>query len=150
MGLSLFNMAIERITLATLRARKKARQKIVMLTAYDFPTASIEQHAGVDSILVGDSVAQVMLGHGSTLPATMDLMVTLAGAVRRGAPQVFLVGDMPFLSYQISPAEAIRNAGRFLSEAACDAVKVECDRDLHETVSAMARASIPVIAHLGL
>src|SRR5438876_2022876 len=107
----------DRVTLATLRARKKARQKIVMLTAYDYPTAMIEQQAGVDSILVGDSVAQVMLGHGSTLPATMDLMVTLAAAVRRGAPDVFLIGDMPFLSYQVSPAEAIRNAGRFMAEA---------------------------------
>ena len=142
--------ATERVTLATLRARKRVGQKIVMLTAYDFHTARLEQEAGVDSILVGDSAAQVILGYDSTLPATMDFMLTLAAAVRRGAPLVYLVGDMPFLSYQITHAEAIRNAGRFMSEAGCDAVKIECDRELRDTVAALARASIPVMVHLGL
>jgi 3-methyl-2-oxobutanoate hydroxymethyltransferase len=140
----------DRVTLATLRARKRAKQKIVMLTAYDYPTACIEQQAGVDCVLVGDSVAQVMLGHTSTLPATMDLMVVLAAAVRRGAPEAYLVGDMPFLSYQVTQADAIRNAGRFMAEAGCDAVKVECNRELRDTVAAMTRASIPVMVHLGL
>lgn len=140
----------EKTTLATLRAKKRAKQKIAVLTAYDYPTAVIEQQAGVDAILVGDSVAQVLLGHTSTLPATMDLMVTLAAAVRRGAPDVYLIGDMPFLSYQVSPEEAIRNGGRFMAEAGCDAVKLECDRGLCETVAAMSRASIPVMVHMGL
>lgn len=140
----------EKVTLATLRAKKRAGQKIVVLTAYDYPTAIAEQEAGVDAILVGDSVAQVLLGHDSTLPATMDFMVTLAAAVRRGAPQVYLIGDMPFLSYQVTPADAVRNAGRFLTESGCDAVKVECDARLADTVAAMARASIPVMVHMGL
>lgn len=140
----------DKTTLATLRSMKRGKQKIAMLTAYDYPTAVIEQQAGVDAILVGDSVAQVLLGHNSTLPATMDLMIMLASAVRRGAPDVYLIGDMPFLSYQISTGEAVRNAGRFMAEAGCDAVKIECDRGLRETVSAMARASIPVMTHLGL
>ncbi len=140
----------QKITLATLRAKKRERQKIVVLTAYDYPTAVVEQAAGVDCILVGDSVAQVMLGHDSTLHATMDLMITLTAAVRRGAPDVFLIGDMPFLSYQISPAEAVRNAGRFMTEAGCDCVKIECDARFTDTVAAMSRAAIPVMVHHGL
>lgn len=144
-------MAIQdKVTLATLRAMKRDGRKIVMLTAYDYPTAAIEQAAGVDSILVGDSVAQVMLGHDSTLSATMDFMVTLAAAVRRGAPDVFLVGDMPFLSYQVSIADAVRNAGRFMVEAGCDCVKLEGDGRFADAVAALARASIPVMVHLGL
>ncbi len=140
----------DRITLATLRAYKRERRKIVMLTAYDYHTARLEQEAGVDSILVGDSVAQVVLGRDSTLHATMDLMVTLAGAVRRGAPMVYLVGDMPFLSYQVTTAEAIRNAGRFMTDGGCDAVKIECDRSMSAVVTALRQASIPVMVHLGL
>lgn len=139
-----------KITLATLRARKQAREPISMLTAYDFPMAQIEEAAGVDCILVGDSAAQVVLGHDSTLPATMDFMVTIAGAVRRGAPTAFLIGDMPYLSFNVTAEEAIRNAGRFMAEAGCDAVKIEGDARLAETVRAMSTATIPVMVHLGL
>ena len=121
-----------------------------MLTAYDFPTAQIEQEAGVDCILVGDSAAQVVLGHDSTLPITMDFMVTVAAAVRRGAPKVFLIGDMPYLSFNVQPQEAIRNAGRFMAEAGCDCVKIEGDRRIAETVRLMSAATIPVMVHLGL
>lgn len=139
-----------KITLSTLIKKKQSREPIVMLTAYDYPSAQIEEAAGVDSILVGDSAAQVILGHESTLPVTMDFMVTLAAGVRRGAPSVYLIGDMPYLSCHISPEEAIRNAGRYMAEAGCDCVKVEGDRRLAATVAAMSAATIPVMAHLGL
>lgn len=121
-----------------------------MLTAYDFTVAQLEEAAGVDSILVGDSAAQVIFGHDSTLPVTMDLMIALSAAVRRGAPSVFLVGDMPYLSFNVSVEDAIRNAGRFMADAGCDCVKIEADGRLAETVRAMATATIPVMVHLGL
>lgn len=140
----------EKITLATLRARKRAKTPITMLTAYDYPTARVEEAVGIDSILVGDSAAQVVLGFDSTLRATMDFMVAICSAVRRGAPGAFLVGDMPYLSYHVNTEEAIRNAGRFMSEAGCDCVKMEGDGRIADTVRAMTAATIPVMAHLGL
>lgn len=142
--------AREKITLATLLERKRSKQKFAVLTCYDFTHAAIEEKAGVEAILVGDSAAQVILGHSTTLPATMEFLVTLAGAVRRGAPGAFLIGDMPYLSYHVNIEDAIRNAGRFMAEAGCDAVKVEVDGGMVATVEALARASIPVCAHLGL
>jgi 3-methyl-2-oxobutanoate hydroxymethyltransferase len=140
----------EKTTIAHLLARKRERRPIPMLTCYDFSTARLLAEAGIDVILVGDTYGEVCLGHSSTLPVTVDHLVTVTEAVRRGAPNAFLVGDMPFLSYQISPEEAIRNAGRFMSVAGCDCVKVEVDRRLAATVEAMSRAAIPVMAHLGL
>ncbi len=142
--------ARKKITIGTLRARKRERQKISMLTCYDHATAKLLEEAEVDSLLVGDTCAEVCLGHPTTLPATMDHMVTIAEAVRRGAPTAYLVGDMPYLSYQVCPEEAIRNAGLFMAKAGCDGVKVEVDRRLAKTVEAMATATIPVMAHLGL
>ena len=139
-----------KITIDTLRVRKRESQKISMLTCYDYSTARLMEEAQVDSLLVGDTYAEVCLGHPTTLPATMEHMVTLAEAVRRGAPSVYLVGDMPYLSYQVCPEEAIRNAGLFMAKAGCDGVKVEVDRRLVKTVEAMATATIPVMAHLGL
>ena len=139
-----------KVTVRTLLARKRERRRVSMLTCYDFATARLMEEAGVESLLVGDTYAEVCLGHATTLPATMDHMVTIAEAVRRGAPTAYLVGDMPYLSYQVSPQEAIRNAGRFMAEAHCDCVKVEVDRRLLGTVEAMATATIPVMAHLGL
>lgn len=121
-----------------------------MLTCYDYATARLMEEAGVESLLVGDTYAEVCLGHATTLPATMDHMVIIAEAVRRGAPTAYLVGDMPYLSYQVSQQEAIRNAGRFMAEAHCDCVKVEVDRRLLGTVEALSTATIPVMAHLGL
>lgn len=121
-----------------------------MLTCYDFATARLMEEAGVDSLLVGDTYAEVCLGHDSTLPATLDHMVTLNAAVRRGAPTAYLVGDMPYLTYQISQGEAIRNAGEFMARGFCDCVKVEVDRRHVKTVEAMSAATIPVMAHLGL
>jgi 3-methyl-2-oxobutanoate hydroxymethyltransferase len=139
-----------KITLSTLLEMKRAARPISVLTAYDFPTAQIEEASGVDCILVGDSAAQVVLGHGSTLPATMDYLVLISAAVRRGAPYIFLIGDMPYLSYQINAEEAIRNAGRFMAQACCDCVKVEGDSRIADTVRAMTNATIPVMVHLGL
>lgn len=121
-----------------------------MLTCYDFATARLMEEAGIDSLLVGDTYAEVCLGHDNTLPATVDHMATLAAAVKRGAPGAYLVGDMPFLSYQVSHKDAILNAGKFLVDGGCDCVKVEVDRKLAGVVEAMATASIPVMAHLGL
>ncbi len=139
-----------KITIAHLVARKREARPIPMLTCYDFSTARLLAEAGVDVILVGDTYAEVCLGHESTIPVSMDEMVSIAAAVRRGAPQAFLIGDMPFLSYQVDPNDAVRNAGRFLASAGCDCVKVEVDRRLAPTVEAIARAGIPVMAHLGL
>ncbi|MCG3138252.1 MAG: 3-methyl-2-oxobutanoate hydroxymethyltransferase [Phycisphaerae bacterium] len=140
----------DKITIHTLRKRKSADEKFAMLTCYDYPTAQLLSAAGIDTILAGDTYAEVCLGHSSTLPATMEMMVTITAAVRRGAPQAFLLGDMPYLSYQASIPEAIHNAGRFMAEAGCDAVKVEVDRRLADLVAALTRATIPVCAHLGL
>ncbi|MBI1827495.1 MAG: 3-methyl-2-oxobutanoate hydroxymethyltransferase [Planctomycetes bacterium] len=139
-----------KITLSTLQSRKREKRKVTMITCYDFPTARIMQEAGVDSLLVGDTYAEVCLGHPSTLRATVDQMVPLCEAVRRGAPSVFLVGDMPYLSYQACVEEAIHNAGRFMADGGCDCVKIEVDRRLVRTVEAMSSATIPVMAHLGL
>ncbi|MCP4594534.1 MAG: 3-methyl-2-oxobutanoate hydroxymethyltransferase [bacterium] len=139
-----------KITLGMLTARKKERRKIPMVTCYDYTTASIIEQTEIDAVLVGDTYAEVCLGHDTTLPVTMDHLVTITEAVRRGAPSKLLIGDMPYLSYQVCPEDAIRNAGRFMAEAGCDCVKVEVDRRLADTVSAMSRATIPVMAHLGL
>jgi len=139
-----------KITLTTLQARKRERRKISMMTCYDYSTARLMEESGIDSLLVGDTYAEVCLGHETTLPMTLEHLVTIAEAVRRGAPSVFLVGDMPYLSYQICTVEAIRNAGQFMARAGCDCVKVEVDRRLVRTVEAMSAATIPVMAHLGL
>ncbi len=142
--------ARSKITIDTLRARKREGQRFSMLTCYDYATAKLMEEAGIDSLLVGDTYGEVCLGYPTTLGVTMDHMVTLAEAVRRGAPSVYLVGDMPYLSFQVCPEEAIRNAGLFMAKAGCDGVKVEVDRRLVKTVEAMATATIPVMAHLGL
>ena len=140
----------QKTTISTLRRRKRERQKIAMLTCYDFATARLMETAGIDVILVGDTYAEVCLGHSTTLPATIEHMVTVAAGVRRGAPSAYLVGDMPFLSYQVCQEDAIRNAGLFMATGGCDCVKVEVDRRLAKTVEAMTTATIPVMAHLGL
>jgi len=139
----------EKITLATLKNWKNQGRPFAMLTCYDYSTAELIQQAGMDGIIVGDSLAQLVLGHQTTLPATMDIMVELTRAVRKGAPDVYLVGDMPFLSYQVGTKKAICNAGRFLVEACCDAVKVEVDRNHLDLVAELSAAGIPVMAHLG-
>ncbi len=137
-------------TVLTLQQKKERGERISMLTAYDFPTARALDDAGIDAILVGDSLAMVVLGHETTLEVTMEEMLHHARAVSRGARRALLVGDLPFMSYQADVAEAVRNAGRFLKEAGMDAVKLEGGRELADTVHAIVRAGIPVQGHIGL
>ena len=139
-----------RTTIADLLRAKQERRAIVAVSCYDYTTARLVSQAGVDMILVGDSAAQLVLGFDSTLPASMDLMVALTAAVRRGTPDAYLVADMPFLSYHISLGEAIRNAGRFLIEAGAQMVKIEATTAHLETVRAVSDAGIAVMAHIGI
>jgi 3-methyl-2-oxobutanoate hydroxymethyltransferase len=143
-------MERKKVTLHDLSAKKRDGKKITMLTAYDCSMASFIDQAGIDMILVGDSVGMVVLGYDSTVPVTMEEMIHHCRAVRRGMRYAFLVGDMPFMSYNISREEAIRNAGRFMKEAGCDAVKLEGGLEVTETVRAIVEAGIPVVAHIGL
>lgn len=140
----------KKITIQTLREKKARREPITFLTAYDYPFAILEQKAGIDVILVGDSMGMVVFGYDSTLPVTMDLMMPHVKAVRLGAPLAYLVGDMPYMSYQVSKSEAIRNGGRFMAEGGCDAVKLEGGREMADTIRAMVNATIPVMGHIGL
>ena len=140
----------KKVTTLTLRQKKERGELITMLTAYDYPTALAMDQAGVDAILVGDSLAMVVLGYENTLPVTMDEMLHHCKAVRRGARGAMLVGDMPFMSYQVSTQEAVRNAGRFLQEGGMDAVKLEGGRERAEAVRQIVGAGIPVMGHLGL
>jgi 3-methyl-2-oxobutanoate hydroxymethyltransferase len=140
----------KKVTTATFRQKKQRGEPITMLTAYDYPTALAEDRAGVDSILVGDSLAMVVLGYENTLHVTMEDMLHHAKAVARGAKTALLIGDMPFMSYQVSVEEAVRNAGRFLQEAGMEAVKLEGGRERAETVRSIVNAGIPVMGHLGL
>jgi 3-methyl-2-oxobutanoate hydroxymethyltransferase len=140
----------KKITVQTLRARKQRGQTFSMLTAYDYPTALAIDQAGIEAILVGDSLGMVVLGYSNTLPVTMEDMLHHCRAVSRGAQYALLVGDMPFMSYQVSVQEAVRNAGRFLQEAGMDAVKLEGGRDRLEAIRAIVSTGIPVMGHLGL
>ncbi len=140
----------KRKTVAGILAMKKKGEKITMLTAYDAAMASMLTAADVDVLLVGDSLGMVVLGYDSTVPVTMDEMIHHASAVRRGAPGAFIVGDMPFGSYQSGKRDAILNGGRFLKEAGCDAVKLEGGMEVCETVTALVRAGISVMGHIGL
>lgn len=140
----------KKITTRTFRLKKQQGEPITMLTAYDYATASAIDQAGLDSILVGDSLGMVVLGYETTLPVTMDEMIHHCKAVARGARYALLIGDMPFLSYQVSVPEAVRNAGRFLQEGGMDAVKLEGGRDRAEAVRAIVSTGIPVMGHLGL
>jgi 3-methyl-2-oxobutanoate hydroxymethyltransferase len=140
----------KKVTTTAFRQKKERGEPITMLTAYDYPTALAEDQAGIDSILVGDSLGMVVLGYPNTLPVTMDDMLHHCKAVARGAKFALLIGDMPFMSYQASTEEAVRNAGRFLQEAGMDAVKLEGGRERLETIRAIVAAGIPVMGHLGL
>ncbi len=140
----------KRMTLPGLFAKVSEGTPITWLTCYDYPTAHFQDLAGIDMILVGDSLGMTMLGYDSTLPVTMDDMIRHTAAVRRGAPNAWLVGDMPYMSYQPSVETAIRNAGRFMAETGCDSVKLEGGAEMADRVAGIARAGIPVIGHLGL
>jgi 3-methyl-2-oxobutanoate hydroxymethyltransferase len=140
----------KKMTTTAFRQKKARGEIITMLTAYDYPTALAEDQAGIDSILVGDSLGMVVLGYQNTLPVTMDEMLHHSRAVARGAKFALLIGDMPFMSYQASTESAVRNAGRFLQEGGMEAVKLEGGRERLEAVRAITGAGIPVMGHLGL
>ncbi|RID89213.1 3-methyl-2-oxobutanoate hydroxymethyltransferase [Peribacillus asahii] len=129
---------------------KQNKEKIVMLTAYDYPSAKQAEQAGVDMILVGDSLGMVVLGYESTIPVTVNDMIHHTKAVKRGAPHTFVVTDMPFMSYHLSLDETLKNAARIMQEGGADAVKVEGAGEVVEKIAAMTNAGIPVVAHLGL
>lgn len=139
-----------RITAAALKDKKHNNQKITMLTAYDYSLASMVEAAGIDVILVGDSLGNVILGYENTLAVTMDDMIHHTRAAARGAKNTMIVGDMPFLSYHISIQEAVRNAGRFIQEGGAQAVKLEGGRERVDTIKAIIDAQIPVMGHIGL
>ena len=140
----------KKITTKSFRQKKVRGDPITMLTAYDYPTALIMDRVGIDSILVGDSLGMVVLGYENTLPVTMEEMLHHCGAVARGANFALLIGDMPFMSFQVSVEDAVRNAGRFLQEAGMDAVKLEGGKERVDAVRAIVGAGIPVMGHLGL
>jgi len=125
-------------------------EPISWLTCYDYPTAYLQEQAGIDMILVGDSLGMTILGYEGTLPVTMEDMMAHTAAVRRGAPNTFIVGDMPYMSYQPSVETAIRNAGRFMAETGCDAIKLEGGGDMADRIHGIVSAGIPAIGHLGL
>jgi len=134
----------------TLQEMKRSGEKIAWLTAYDFPTAQFAEAAGLDMLLVGDSLGMCVYGYEGTVPVTMDQCIVHSEAVRRAAPNTFVMGDMPFLSYQISDEEAVRNAGRFLKEAGVDAVKLEGGKRIVPRIRALLDAGIVVCGHIGL
>ena len=137
-------------TVTTFKDAKKQGKKLTMLTAYDYSTAKLFDEAGVDSMLVGDSLGMTMLGYDSTLPVTMEDMIHHTKAVVRGAKNALVVGDMPYMSYHLSVQQAVENAGRFIKEAGAQAVKLEGGAAFCPEIEAMTRASIPVVGHLGL
>ena len=139
-----------RITISDLIEAKRRNHKITAVSCYDYTTAKLISQTDVEMILVGDSAAEVMLGFDSTLPATMDFMVTITAAVRRGAPNVFLVADMPFLSCQVGTNEAVKNAGRFMSQAGAQMVKIEANRAHLNVIKAVSDAGIAVMGHIGI
>ena len=143
-------MNSEKITLTRLQEKKNNGEKITMMTAYDYSAATLVDQAGIDTTLVGDSLGNVMLGYDSTVPVTMDEMIHHCKAVSKGVKNSFLIGDMPFMSYQSSIEKAIENAGRFLKEANCESVKLEGGSDMAPTVKAIVKAGIPVCGHIGL
>ena len=140
----------QKVTIPALVTKKQQGNPITMLTAYDYSSALLVDKAGIDIILVGDSLAMVMMGLDSTNPVTMEVMLHHGRMVARGAKQAFLVGDMPFMSFQVSVEEAVRNAGRFLQEGGMEAVKLEGGRAMADRVRAITQAGIPVMGHIGL
>jgi len=141
---------MKRFTTSDFLGKKQAGQKITVLTAYDYHTACLMDQAGIDAILVGDSLGNVVLGYDTTIPVTLDDMIHHTKAVSRGSKKAFIIGDMPFLTYHTGAADALRNAGRFLQEGGAQAVKLEGGKERTEVVRALVEAGIPVMGHLGL
>jgi 3-methyl-2-oxobutanoate hydroxymethyltransferase len=140
----------KKASVASFMRMKAENRRIVMVTSYDYPTAAIADAVGVDSILVGDSYGMVVLGYESTIPVTIEELLPVCRAVRRGAAHPLLIGDLPFMSFQVSPEEAIRTAGRFVKEGGMEAVKIEGGREVSKTVESISRAGIPVLGHIGV
>jgi 3-methyl-2-oxobutanoate hydroxymethyltransferase len=140
----------KKVTLPSLFKMVADNVPITMLTCYDYPTAFFQEQAGIDMILVGDSLGMTMLGYESTLPVTMEDMIRHSQAVRRGSPNAWLIGDMPYMSYQPSVETAIRNAGRFMAEASCDAIKLEGGAEMADRMAGIVKSGIPAMGHLGL
>jgi len=140
----------KKVTINTLLEMKTNGEKIAMLTCYDYLMSALLDSSGIDMMLVGDSVGNVLLGYENTLPVTMDEMIHHCKAVTRGAKRAFIVGDMPFMSYQVSTEEALRNAGRFIKEANVNAVKLEGGQEVLDTIKKLVSIGIPVMGHLGL
>ena len=140
----------KKLTLPGLFKKASEGKPITWLTCYDYPTAYLQEQAGVDMILIGDSLGMTMLGYDSTLPVTMDDMIRHSAAVRRGAPNTWIIGDMPYMSYQPSVETAIRSAGRFMAEAGCDSIKLEGGEAVCDRIRGIVDAGIPVVGHLGL
>lgn len=143
-------MATKKLMIHDFYRMKKDGEKISWLTAYDFPTAQFAETAGMDMLLVGDSLGMCVYGYESTVPVTMDQCIVHCQAVRKGAPNTFIIGDMPFMSYQKSNGDAVENAGRFLKEAGMDAIKLEGGKRVAERIEAVIDAGMVVCAHLGL
>jgi 3-methyl-2-oxobutanoate hydroxymethyltransferase len=143
-------MERKKMTPVSIQAMKSEGKKICMLTAYDYPTALLEDRAGIDIILVGDSVGNTVLGYENTIPVTMEEMIHHTKAVTRGAKYALIIGDMPFMSYNTSEREAILNAGRFMKEGGADAVKLEGGASVKDIVKVIVKAGIPVMGHIGL
>lgn len=139
-----------KVSVEAFRRMKTENRKIVMVTAYDYPTAMIADQVGIDSILVGDSYGMVVLGYDSTIPVTVEELIPVCRAVRRGATHPLLIGDLPFMSFQVSPAQAVETAGRFVKEGGMESVKIEGGRNVSRTVKAIVDAGIPVLGHIGL
>jgi 3-methyl-2-oxobutanoate hydroxymethyltransferase len=139
-----------KITTLDLQAKKQRGERITMVTAYDYSSSRLVDGAEIDAILVGDSLGMVMLGYDSTVPVTMEDMLHHCRAVARGATHAHLIGDLPFMSYQTSPADAVRNAGRLLKDGGMEAVKLEGGREMLPTVRAIVDAGVPVMGHIGL
>jgi 3-methyl-2-oxobutanoate hydroxymethyltransferase len=140
----------KKVTLDGLFAKMKQDTPITMITCYDYPMAYLVEQAGIDMVLVGDSLGMTILGYDSTLPVTQDVMMPHVQAVRRGSPTCWLIGDMPYMTYQPSVETAVRCAGRYMAEAACDAVKLEGGAEMADRITAIVQCGIPVMGHLGL
>lgn len=143
-------MERKKVTVRSFIRKKKKGDRITMLSVYEYITAALADRAGVDAVLVGDSLAMTMLGYETTLPVTMDEMLCHVKAAARARPRALLIADMPFMSFQVSPEEAVRNAGRMLKEGGAEAVKIEGGRCMVKTVEALLGAKIPVMGHIGL
>jgi 3-methyl-2-oxobutanoate hydroxymethyltransferase len=140
----------KKVSLPVLFEKMAQGVPLTMITCYDYPMAYLVEQAGIDIVLVGDSLGMTMLGYESTLPVTMDDMIRHAAAVRRGTPNGWLIGDMPYMSYQPSDELAVLNAGRFMAQAACDGIKLEGGQEVVSRVKAIVAAGIPAMGHLGL